>query len=45
MSYNPERMPYGMNIQEYSVSWLEGWTDVPPDDANDPDITSMTDTQ
>ena len=38
ISYNPERMPYGMNIREYGAAWLEGWTDIPPDYVNDPDI-------
>ena len=35
---NPEKMPYGMNIQEYGAAWLENWTDIPPDYVNDPDI-------
>ena len=39
MSYNPERMPYGMNIREYGAAQLEDWTDVPPNDyVDDPDI-------
>ena len=39
MSYNPERMPYGMmNIREYGAAWLEGWTDIPSDYVDDLDI-------
>ena len=39
MSYNPERMPYGMmNIREYGAAWLEGWTDIPSDYVDDSDI-------
>ena len=38
ISYNPERMPYGMNIQEYGPAWIEGWTDVSPDYVDHPDI-------
>ena len=39
MSYNPERMPYGMmNIREYGAAWLKGWTDIPSDYVDDPDI-------
>lgn len=37
-AYNPERIPYGMNLQEYNAAWIEGWTDVPPDYVDDPDI-------
>ena len=35
MSYNPARMPYGINIQEYSATSLKGWTS---DYADDLDI-------
>ena len=38
MSYNPKRIFYEMNIQEYSAYWLEDWTDVPSNCANDPNI-------
>ncbi|EHA8587795.1 hypothetical protein COCNU_scaffold003255G000010 [Cocos nucifera] len=38
MSYNPERLPYGMNIQDYRASWMEGWIDIPLEYENDLDI-------
>ena len=38
ISYNPERIPYGMNIKDYSATWLEGWTNVPPKYTDDSDV-------
>jgi hypothetical protein len=38
-SYDPGRIPHGMDIHDYNAAWVEGWTDVPPDYIDDPDIS------
>ena len=43
MSYYPERILYEVNIQDYSATWLEGWTDVLSEHVNIRISTSDTD--
>ena len=38
MSYDPARLPYGINTDDYNAICLDRWTDVPPNYINDPAI-------